>query len=504
MNCLRFFSYLPLLVVLEVVAPCLSDCHSARAQQPTRIVVQPQETRQEYGGIGVGAIFYEAHITSLPEPKQQALFDDMFANVSTQYLQLMIRETHEPENDNDDSYTPEFKAEDFAYCRHEVEIAKAALNRNPELKLFATLYTPPAWMKTNNSASGGGKDRATLKPGMKLELAEYIWAYLEQMNQAGTPIQYLSIANEPDWPHTQPGYCLTAEQNAELFLIVGKYLDEMAARRPGTPLPILVGPNTLSAVDAADNYVPKMLDKAGKHLGAISSHDYDRRGDRWARLQRLGKGRPVWMSEWCARSKDNSPGMINSAIEYGVSLHEVLHGGANVYMAYDWAYPPRDSGEALIHIQWGQDYRLTKPYHLLKQWAAPLEPGMKVCNSFVVRQPDSRIKSTAFVDKQQQLLVVHVVNDQDQDALIEIKLRGKFSGATFAKRTRTSATDNAAPLADSTLNGGILKDELPARSMVTYRFTRGSKQLRSVETRPVLFQGPNAGPRNAFSVVAAR
>ena len=64
--------------------------------------------------------------------------------------------------------------------------------------------------------------------------------------------------------------------------------------------------------------------------------------------------------------------------QYGVAMHDAFTGGASVFMAYDWVYPPRDSGESLIHVDWGNDYKLTKPYHLFKQWADPLKPGMRV------------------------------------------------------------------------------------------------------------------------------
>ena len=152
----------------------------------------------------------------------------------------------------------------------------------------------------------------------------------------------------------------------------------MAKKYPEVPRPKLVGPNTLSAPGAAKDYVPRVLKSAAKSLDVIGSHDYDPRGDRWGALRKLAGSRPVWVTEWCARKKDASPGMINSATEYGVAMHEAFRGGANVFLAYDWVYPPRDSGEALIHVNWGNDYRLTKPYHLFRQWAEPLKPGMRV------------------------------------------------------------------------------------------------------------------------------
>src|SRR5438132_6902824 len=127
-------------------------------------------------------------------------------------------------------------------------------------------------MKTNNAVSGGGEARATLKNGLELELGEYIWAFLAYMKNNGAPIHYLSIANEPDWPHTQPGYFLSPEQYAALFKTVGDYLDKMAKKYPDVPRPKLVGPNTLSAPAAAKDYVPRLLKNASKHLDVIASH----------------------------------------------------------------------------------------------------------------------------------------------------------------------------------------------------------------------------------------
>ena len=443
----------------------------AQAQERIQITVQTTRMKQDFEGLGAGAIFYEGHITSLAardkKEKQEQLYDDMFTRVPTQYLQLMIRETHEPKNDDDDPYTPAFEEKNFEYCKHTIEIAKAALKRQPKIQFYATLYTPPPWMKTNNDASGGGEARATLKPGMELELGEYVWAFLAHMQKNGVPVQYLSIANEPDWPHTQPGYFLTAEKNAALLKIVGEYLDKMAKKYPDVPRVKLVGPNTLSAPGAAKDYVPLALKSAAKYLDVIGSHDYDPRGDRWGGLRKLAGKRPMWLTEWCARKKDKSPGMIDSATEYGVAMHEAFAGGANVFMAYDWVYPPRESGEALIHVKWGEDYTLTKPYHLFRQWAEPLKPGMRVVEVGMAGRGVPGVKPTAFLAAEDSVLVVHIVNTSDKDAPMALKLTGKFSTATTAERTRTSATEDVKALPALAGTAGSFTDTLPARSMVT-------------------------------------
>jgi O-glycosyl hydrolase len=458
---------------------CATLGSNVGAQETTRITVETAQVRQVFDGLGAGAIFYEGHITSLAacnkDERQQQLYDDMFARVPTRFLQLMIRETHEPQNDNDDPYTPAFEEKNFDYCKHTIQIAKAALKRQPDIQLYATLYTPPPWMKTNNDASGGGEDRATIKKGLDLELGEYVWAFLAHMQKNDVPVQYLSIANEPDWPHTQPGYFLSAERYAALFKTVGEYLDKMAKKYPGVPRPKLVGPNTLSAPGAAKDYVPHLLRSAGDKLDVIGSHDYDPRGDRWAALRKLAGTRPVWVTEWCARKKDDSPGMINSATEYDIAMHEAFEGGANVFMAYDWVYPPRNSGEALIQVNWGNDYSLPKPYYLFRQWAESLKPGMRVVKTGVAGRAAGGVKPTAFLSPDDGTLVVHLVNAQDRDTPIALKLTGKFATATTAARTRTSAKEDAAALSALMGAEGSFADTLPPRSMVTYRFDGPTK-----------------------------
>jgi O-glycosyl hydrolase len=467
------------ITILTVCALFAYPCAGLQAQETTQITVQTAKVRQVFDGLGAGVIFYEGHVTSLAardmNERQQQLYDDMFTRVPTRYLQLMIRETHESQNDNGDPYNPQFDEKNFKYCEPSIEIAKAALKRQPDIQLYATLYTPPPWMKTNNEASGGGEARATLKKGLELELGEYVWAYLAHMKKNGVPIQYLSIANEPDWPHTQPGYSLSPEQNAALFKKVAEYLDKMAKKYPDVPRPKLVGPNTLSAPGAAKEYVPLLLKNAGKVLDVIGSHDYDARGDRWGALRKLAGNRPVWLTEWSARTKDASPGMINSATEYGVAMHEAFQGGANAFMAYDWVYPPRDSGEALIHVDWGKDYTLTKSYYLFRQWAEPLKPGMHVVESSVAGRGVGGVKPTAFLASDDSTLVVHIVNAQDKDAPIALKLTGKFAKATTAARNRTSAKEDNLALSALTGAGGTFADTLPARSMVTYRFDKPDK-----------------------------
>src|SRR6185436_5652639 len=94
----------------------------AGAAEQARITVHSEKVRQEFQGLGCGAIFYEGHITSLAargkDARQRELYDDMFAKVPTRFLQLMIRHDHEPQNDNADPATQAFDAANFKWCEH--------------------------------------------------------------------------------------------------------------------------------------------------------------------------------------------------------------------------------------------------------------------------------------------------------------------------------------------------------------------------------------------------
>jgi hypothetical protein len=131
-------------------------------------------------------------------------------------------------------------------------------------------------------------------------------------------------------------------------------------------------------------------------------------------------------------------------------------------------------------MDWGKDYRLTKSYQVFRQWAEPLAPGMRVVDVGIVGPGASAdgkpgVKPTAFLSADNRTLVVHVVNAQDREARIALRLMGKFSASTTATRTRTSAKEDVVALTALARTGANFADTLPARSMVTYRFAAGGK-----------------------------
>ena len=181
-------------------------------------------------------------------------------------------------------------------------------------------------------------------------------------------------------------------------------------------------------------------------------------------MQKLARGRPVWMTEWCARAADESPGQINSGLSYAAAMTDAFAGGVNVWMAYDWVYPPRKGGEALIHVDWGSDYTLKKPYWVFRQWSTLLAVGMRVVES---ASSNEGIKVTSFYSAKR-TLIVHVTNNTDAATPVQLTV----AGANLAppSRQRTSAMDDATNLAPLAASAAGYADTLPAHSPTTFQF----------------------------------
>jgi glucosylceramidase len=100
---------------------------------------------------------------------------------------------------------------------------RAALKINPQLKVMASPWSAPAWMKTTGSLVKG-----QLKPDAYPVYAEFFARYVKEAKKLGVPTDYLSIQNEPDFePENYPGMRWPAADRARFF---GENLGPVFAR----------------------------------------------------------------------------------------------------------------------------------------------------------------------------------------------------------------------------------------------------------------------------------
>lgn len=92
-------------------------------------------------------------------------------------------------------------------------LIKQAQAINGNLKLMATPWSPPGWMKTSDSVIGGA-----LLPAFAPSLAAYFVKYIQAYESAGVHVDYVSVQNEPGLtPADYPGMAMTgADQTSFL------------------------------------------------------------------------------------------------------------------------------------------------------------------------------------------------------------------------------------------------------------------------------------------------
>ncbi len=102
-------------------------------------------------------------------------------------------------------------------------VVQRALAINPQLRIMASPWSPPGWMKTTGSLIKG-----TLLPEAYAPLAEYFRRYIDAYAAAGVPIYAITVQNEPHYePADYPGMRLEPAARARF---VGGYLGPRFAR----------------------------------------------------------------------------------------------------------------------------------------------------------------------------------------------------------------------------------------------------------------------------------
>jgi glucosylceramidase len=132
-----------------------------------------------------------------------------------------------------------------------------AMAFNPRLRIIASSWSAPAWMKTSANLIGG-----ELLPQYESTYADYLVKYVDTFRRYGIPIFALTLQNEPGFvPITYPGMELSARTQER---IITQYLGPaLASRKPKTlfltwdhnwddpeqPLSVLADPDAARHVD---------------------------------------------------------------------------------------------------------------------------------------------------------------------------------------------------------------------------------------------------------------
>lgn len=166
------------------------------------IIIDPFKKQQKFIGIG-GALTDAAAETfyKLPEEKQNEIMTTYFNRESGIGYTLCRVNIHSCDFSSS-SYTYNDVENDTLLENFNIDhdrefklpFIKEAINAsNKNLKIFASPWSPPAWMKTNNDMLHGGK----LKSEFQQTWADYFVKFIDEYNNEGVPVWGITVQNEP-------------------------------------------------------------------------------------------------------------------------------------------------------------------------------------------------------------------------------------------------------------------------------------------------------------------
>ena len=188
------------------------------------IEVDDSQTFQTVDGFGFSLTGGSAEvINGLISSKKQELLQKLFGtnenSISISYLRISIGASdldaatfsyNDLPNGQIDVNLDQFSLEpDMASL---IPLLKEILAINPNIKIMGSPWSPPVWMKDNNSTVGG-----SLQPKYYGVYAQYFVKYIQQMQAQGINVDAITPQNEPLHPGNNPSLLMTALQQADFI-----------------------------------------------------------------------------------------------------------------------------------------------------------------------------------------------------------------------------------------------------------------------------------------------
>ncbi len=189
------------------------------------IQINPETSYQEIDGFGFTLSQGSAiHLLGMSETARRTLLEELFGKkgnqISISYLRLAVAASDLNErpfsyNDLEDSLAVDLALEKFDLGpdrKDVIPILKEILAVNPKIKLMASPWSPPSWMKDNKDTRGG-----SLPEEYESVYAQYLVKYIQEMKVEGITIDALTIQNEPLHPANNPSLLMLPEQQARFI-----------------------------------------------------------------------------------------------------------------------------------------------------------------------------------------------------------------------------------------------------------------------------------------------
>lgn len=462
----------------------------ARSTLGADVVLQWNNEEQTIDGFGVAQAGWSDYLYA--NRKRQEIMDVMFGQDGLR-LSILRGEVfpHYDETtfnmDEDINLSLDDPFFDIDFNRDENRVAEGIAQRNGQLwimkkakqeygvdKLIFSVWSAPAYMKSNGSTSQG-----FLKRGSYQAFADYLSNFCDAYTAAGLPVYAISPANEPEYAASWNS-CLWLPGTTTLGpFIVNNLGPKLRQTHPETR--IIFGENAqwsaiLGFIMGSKNYVRDILNLNPKITNfpvIAAGHGYvdpvtgkDPAIEPFSKAE--SKGIPVWLTE-ISDPTESYDATMTSGLKWAKKFHRFLceaNTGAIVWWA--GAIPGGGTTEGLINIEKNRvDYEVTKRCEVFGNFSRYIPVGSKRISAQYDFEQGYMVSGYKYGDNG---YTVVAINPADHEVVISLALESaQVSGALqgyVTDDTRKWEPVEAVQPAD-----GVYTLTLPARSVVSYTGT---------------------------------
>ncbi len=396
------------------------------------IVVDDKTRYQSIDGFGFSLTGGSAlNLMKMKASSRAALLKELFAtdqaNIGTSYLRISLGASDLDEKvfSYDDlpagETDPELKKFDLGYDRrYLIPVLKEILRINPSIRIMASPWSPPIWMKNNKDTRGGN----LLKEWYPV-YAQYFIKYIAAMKQQGIRIDAVTVQNEPLHPGNNPSLQMLAPDQAEF---VRDHLGPAFAKA-GVKTKIIIYDHN---ADRPDYPISILNDAAAKkYIDGSAFHLYGGTVDAISSVHEAHPDKNLYFTEqWVG-----APGNYQTDISWHVE--NLVIGATRNWcktvlewnLASDTAYRPfTDRGGCTsclgaVTIDQAQDRVKRNPaYYIIAHAAKFARPGsVRIASNLVDGLPNVAFKTPAGK------YVLVVLNKQDTARRFTIRCNNRFA-----------------------------------------------------------------------------
>lgn len=414
--------------------------------------------RQVIEGFGGSGAFHQAaNLMAYPESERDQILDLLLSQdkgIGLSVVRNIIGDGGDwgkPIDGPTPSIEPQEGVWNWSGDEDQIWLMNEAKKRGCE-RFVSAVWSPPVWMKTNNSVIKGGE----LRPDKYQAYADYLSNYVRGYKKHhDIDIYAISLANEPDF--TAP-YSSCLWRSSQFRDFIKNYLTP-TLKQDNVAVKVIIP----EEMNFSENYALDTLNdpEASRGVDIIGTHAYDFKAKPFPVAKSHQKS--IWQTEV------SNIGFNDGSIDDGLKYAKLLHDHMTVTEVNAWlfwwliSYKP---GETLVHLDTAfNTFQTFKRLYTIGNYSRFVRPGYVRINADP--NPSPNVFVTAYKDNSSAKFAIVAVNDSELEQTVNFSLN-QFPKLKAVTPYRTSAQENLAKLDKIAVSKNSFKALLRAKSVTTF------------------------------------